>query len=274
VHKSVLSLLGICSLFALPAQAANWSDTSLGYRYGSDFREPANAKKITKNTVSLTHASGYALGGNFFNVDLLKSNSNDPANNNGGTGSGGAQEVYVTYKHNLSMSKVFKQPVKFGPVRDISFTTGFDYSAKNTTFAPGVEKIMVGPTFNFNVPKGFFDIAILYYHEKNHNAFGASGSKDVTFDSTYQLVAAWGIPITLGPVATNFKGFGNYTGSKGKDAVNKETKPETLIRTAWMLDLGAFAGKKGKWLVGPGFEYWQNKFGNASPIAPPVPAPK
>ncbi len=42
--------------------AFDWSDTSLGYRYGSEFREPYNPNKINKNILSLTYASGYSSG--------------------------------------------------------------------------------------------------------------------------------------------------------------------------------------------------------------------
>jgi len=60
VRFSAFSLLSVCTLFALPAQAANWSDTSLGYRYGSAFHEPANPNKVTKNILPLTPVSGYS----------------------------------------------------------------------------------------------------------------------------------------------------------------------------------------------------------------------
>jgi len=36
------------------AGAADWSDTNLGYRYGTKFREPFNNEDITKNILSLT----------------------------------------------------------------------------------------------------------------------------------------------------------------------------------------------------------------------------
>ena len=62
----------------LPA-AAQWSDTSIGVRYGTKFREPYIDSDITKTIVDLQHASGYAYGTNFFNVDLLMSDHNDPA---------------------------------------------------------------------------------------------------------------------------------------------------------------------------------------------------
>src|SRR5271155_655939 len=73
--------------------ASDWSDTYIGYRYGQDFREPYNPNDIAKNIISLTSASGYKYGSNFFNVDMLKSNNQDLASGGGG----GAQEGYVFY---------------------------------------------------------------------------------------------------------------------------------------------------------------------------------
>ncbi|MEO6852619.1 MAG: outer envelope protein, partial [Rhodoferax sp.] len=59
------------------AQAADWSDTSIGYRYGNSFREPFNPSDISKNIVNITHASGYKYGSNFLNLDILESDSTD-----------------------------------------------------------------------------------------------------------------------------------------------------------------------------------------------------
>jgi nucleoside-specific outer membrane channel protein Tsx len=263
-----LVALGACALLTLPVQAADWSDTYLGYRYGTQFQEPGIADKITKNVFSLNHASGYSLGSNFFSVDMLKSDSLDPANTEGtGFKSGGAHEVYVAYRTNLSMAKTFKTKIDFGPVRGIDLTAGFDFSAKDTTFAPRVWKVLVGPTFNFKVP-GFLNVGLLYYSEKNHNAFGGfalskGGAIDVTFDPTYMVAVSWGIPAPLGSVNTTVKGFLNYTGAKGKDGSGVETKPETLMRAYWMFDLSPLFGtKKNTWQIGPGYEYWDNKFGD------------
>jgi len=261
---------GILALSTLPLAAADWSDTSLGYRSGSRFQEPANPSTISKNIFSLSHASGYSLGSNFFNVDMLTSESTDPANTAGsfnGAGSDGAHEVYVVYRTSLSLAKVFNTKIDFGPVRGIDFTAGFDYAAKNTTFAPAVYKLLVGPTFNFKVP-GFFNVGVLYYKEKNHNAYGASkapqgGGLNVSFEATYQVAAAWGIPVALGPVNTTVKGFATYTGPKGKDGSAVDTKPEVLIRAFYMVDASPLFGtKKGTWQIGPGYEFWDNKFGN------------
>ena len=265
MKKLTLAALGLVALAAAPVHAADWSDTSIGFRTGNKFQEPGIADSIQKNIIFLNHVSGYSLGSNFFNVDMLKSDSKDPMNSEGPGKSGGAQEVYVAYRHNLSLSKLFSSKLDFGPVRDVEFTAGFDYNAKNTQFAPSVFKLLVGPTFAFKVP-GFFNVGILYYKEKNHNAYGTfttGGSLDVTFDPTYQIAAAWGINVPLGSVDTKFRGFGTYTGAKGQDGGLVETKAETLLDMFWMIDASPVLGaKKGTWQIGPGFQYWNNKFGN------------
>jgi hypothetical protein len=207
------------------------------------------------------------MGTNFFNVDMLKSDSKDPANTTEAfpkNTSNGAQEVYVAYRTNLSLSKLFSTKMSGGIVRDVEFTAGFDYNSKNTTFAPSVFKVMAGPTVAFQVP-GFFTLGLLYYNEKNHNAFARFPGENinVSFDPTYQVAAAWGIDVKLGDVNTKVKGFGTYTGAKGKDGGNVQTKPETLVDIYWMFDASPLLGaKKGTWQIGPGYEYWDAKFGD------------
>lgn len=270
MKKLTLTALALVALAAVPASAADWSDTSLGYRTGSNFQEPANPESMSKSIFNLTHASGYSLGSNFFSVDMLTSSTVDPSNNAGSSAAfpkQGAHEVYVSYKHSLNLGKVFGTKIEFGPVRGVDFTFGFDYAAKNTTFAPAVYKLLAGPQFSFKVP-GFLNVGLLFYKEKNHNAFGGfssskGGTTDVSFDATYQIAAAWGIPVAMGPVNTSVKGFATYTGAKGKDGSAVETKPETLARIFWMADVSGLVGcKKGTWQIGPGFEYWDNKFGD------------
>jgi nucleoside-specific outer membrane channel protein Tsx len=269
MKKLSLLALGLAALVT-PLSAADWSDTSIQYRNGSDFQEPGNPSKLKKDIFNLSHVSGYSLGSNFFSVDMLTSERKDPANTAGtfgGAGSEGAHEVYVAYRHNLNLAKVFNTNIEFGPVKGIDFTAGFDFAAKNTPFAPAVYKILAGPTFNFKVP-GFLSVGLLYYKEKNHNGFGsgkapAGGGLDVSFDPTYMVSAAWGIPVALGPVNTSVKGFATFTGAKGRDGSAVDTKPETLARIYWMADFSPLVGcKKGTWQIGPGFEYWDNKFGD------------
>jgi hypothetical protein len=253
---------------ASAAPAADWTDLFVGYRYCYHVNDPAIDHDIIKNVVQFTTANRYSLGSNFLNVDVLMSNSYDPAN---GATSGGAQEIYVTYRHQLSMNKAFKAGIKSGLVRDVALTVGGDLNSKNTGFAPGKRMIVVGPTVNLNPKKGFADFGIWYYKEWTHNAFAANGQKDVEFDGTVMFNLTWGIPIALSKdVGSTFKGFAYATLPKGKDAVGVETETEVLSRITWQFDVGSLLGvKKGTIAMGPGYELWYHKFGNPSPI--PVP---
>src|SRR5258708_34553148 len=111
VGIAALLLASLTAFVSTTVAASDWSDTYFGYRYGTKYREPYNPNDIAKEIFSLTHASGYKYGSNFFNVDMLKSNSADPAS--GGNG-GGAQEVYVIYRTTLSGSAVSGTPLKYG----------------------------------------------------------------------------------------------------------------------------------------------------------------
>jgi hypothetical protein len=97
----ICAAVAALATLAEPAvHAADWSDTAVSWRYGTRFREPYNPADIKKHIVALTHASGYQYGSNFFNVDLLQSDSNDPASLNQ---TEGAQEAYVVYRHTLDI---------------------------------------------------------------------------------------------------------------------------------------------------------------------------
>jgi len=245
------------------AQAATWSDTFIGYRYGSDFYEPSNPNKVHKHVLQFTHASGYSVGQNFLSLDILQSDDKDPASGGGNTG---ATEAYLTYRHQLHLGKIFNKSLAFGPVKEVALTAGFDLNTKNTAFAPKKRLLVVGPTLKFDVP-GFLDVSLLYGKEWNHcglSGCAAPGNHaNIDFDPYYIISLAWGIPFQAGSVPLKFQGFLNYNGKKGKDYFNVETQEETLMRTALMVDVGQMInGSKNTFLAGVGYELWRNKFGN------------
>ncbi|ART79069.1 hypothetical protein [Oceanisphaera avium] len=260
ISKRILTVSALAMAVAAPhVSAANWSDTFVGYRYGSNFTEPYNDSKIKKNVLGLTHASGYDYGQNFFNVDLLQSNSQDPANGDDKGEGDGAFEAYVTYRHQLHLGKVFDADMSFGPVKEVALTAGFDANTKNTEFAPRKQMLVVGPTLKFDVPKGFVDFSVLYAHERNHSNSGTPlVSKDVTFNDYTIYNLTWGVPFDLGAVPMKFQGFGNWATPKGQG-----TTDERLVRTSLMVDVGQLAfNKDNTFWLGVGYEYWRNKFGN------------
>lgn len=250
-----LSALALAVSAAPQVSAATWSDTYIGYRFGTEFTEPKNTNDITKHILQFTHASGYAYGQNFLNVDLLQSDENDPAKGDAPGEGDGATEAYLTYRHQLHLGKIFNQDFSFGPVKEVALTAGFDLNTKNTEVAPRKQMLVVGPTLKFAVPKGFLDFSILYAHERNHNAF--SNPKDVTFNDYTVYNLAWGLPFSAGPVPMKFQGFINYNTPKGLG-----TDYEILARPSLMVDVGDLAfGKSNTLWAGVGYEYWNNKFG-------------
>ena len=124
--KKKIALIAMAA-FAVGAQAADWSDTSISMRHGTNFAEPFNSNAVTKNIVGLTHASGYKYGSNFFNVDMLLSNQTDPSANNSNTG---AHEVYAVYRNTVDFEKVTGKSFKATGVRGLGFTAGFDFNTK------------------------------------------------------------------------------------------------------------------------------------------------
>ena len=263
----VAALIGGSMLFAsVSTPAAEWSDTSIGYRYGTKFREPFNTQNISKNIVDLQHASGYKYGINFFNVDFLMSDSKDPSN---ASSTAGAQEAYVVYRHTLDLGKIFDKDLKFGVVRGLGLTAGFDWNTKNDAGYNSKKRMIVaGPTLMFDVP-GFLNVSLLALWESNApcntfpSLFGKPDScvSRYTYDTHGMLTAAWGIPI--GSLPLSFEGFMNIIDSKGTNEFGGPTKAEINFDGEIMLDVGrVMGGPKGTFKVGLEYQYWKNKFGN------------
>jgi len=254
------TLLALSLLAAgLSAQAADWSDSSIGYRYGSKFAEPYNPQDISKNILNLTHASGYKYGTNFFNADLLLSDSKDPSS----AGSkDGAHEVYVVYRHTLDLEKVSGSPFKFGPVRGLGVTAGFDFNTKTDAGYNSKKRMLVaGPTLMLDVP-GFLNVSLLGLKESNapYSTFSGTATPRYDYKFHWMLTAAWAIPFNVG-IPLSFEGYANFIAAKGRDEFGGQTARETNVDMQLMYDL---SGGKNTFKLGLEYQYWKNKFGNDS----------
>jgi len=253
------ALLSLCAGLAAPVQAADWSDTYLGYRYGNKFAEPFNTQDISKNIFSLTHASGYKYGTNFLNVDMLLSDSKDPSSANA---TSGAHEVYVVYRHTLDLEKATGTSFKAGPVRGWGLTAGFDFNTKTDAGYNSKKRMLVlGPTLMMDVP-GFLNISLLLLNESNapYSTYTGVATPRYTYKAHPMLSAAWGIPFNVG-IPLSFEGYANFIASKGKDEFGNDTAAETNIDMQVMYDL---SGGKNTFKIGLEYQYWKNKFGNNS----------
>lgn len=258
-------------IFAASASAADWSDNAISWRYGEQFREPFNGKNISKNIISMTHASGHQYGSDFLNADFLLSDSNDPSS---ATSTSGAVESYVVYRHIFNIGKISGRDIKFGYVRGAGMTAGFDFNFKKDAGYNSRKRMLVlGPTLMMDVP-GFLNISLLALWESNNPSISAGA-----FDPGYpghryhytvhpMLNAAWSIP--LGSLPMTFDGFANFIAAKGTDETGKQTAPETNLDMQLMYDLGAVMGGKSKtFRAGFQYQYWRNKFGNSdSKVSP------
>jgi nucleoside-specific outer membrane channel protein Tsx len=251
------SLLLTCTA----AGAADWSDTSISWRYGTRFAEPFNPEHIKKHIFALTHASGYKYGSNFFNVDLLQSDKTDPASL---TQSEGAQEAYVVYRHTLDIGALRGTEMRFGPVKGVGATVGFDWNTKNDVGYNSRKRMLVaGPTLMWDVP-GFLNTSLLVLRESNAPSGAFPPISNVngryTYDNHAALAVNWGIPVAE---RVSFEGYGLFIGAKGRDEVGNGTGAETHLDMALMYDLGFHFGQpKNRLRVGLEYEFWNNKFGN------------
>lgn len=257
--------LCVTLLACWPAAAAEWSDTALSWRIGKDFREPFNPNAVRKNIFALTHASGYKYGTNFFNLDLLQSDSNDRASL---TQDEGAQEAYLVYRHTLDIGKLRGSDLRFGAVRGVGATFGFDWNTKNDIGYNSRKRMLVaGPTLMWDVP-GFFNTSLLLLHESNAPSGAFPPISNVrgryTYDLHPMLSASWAIPVSE---RWSFEGYGNFIASKGVNETGADTGPETNIDMQLMFDAGAAMGlKKKMFRIGLEYQYWNNKFGNTAAI--------
>ncbi|XHS76780.1 outer envelope protein [Burkholderiaceae bacterium UC74_6] len=259
--KSKIPLIALSALAgAGAAHAADWSDTSIGARYGTQFREPYNPEDISKYIVNLTHASGYKYGSNFLNVDLLMSDSKDPSNISSGNG---AHEAYIVYRHTLDLGKVMGSNLSSPGIRGWGVMAGFDWNTKtDATYNSKKRMFVLGPTVMFDVP-GFLNVSLVLLKESNQPSgfsFATNANYSVSrysYKTHPMLTAAWGINFSD---RISWEGYANFIASKGNDEFGGKTKPETNIDMQLMYDV---TGTK-TFKVGIEYQYWKNKFGNDS----------
>jgi nucleoside-specific outer membrane channel protein Tsx len=245
------------------SHAVQWQDNSISYSTSNQFTEPGVSQKVSKHIVEYVHVNGYRLANNLFRAKVMRSDSNDPAE----SGDKGATEVYVVYRHLLSLGAVTGKSFAFGPVRDVGLTAGFDLNTKNNAFSPRKRLLVAGPTLRFDVPRGSqLDFSLLAAKEYNHCGLPpckAPGAKeDIAFDLFPLLHLAWRLPFQMGSTNIRFEGFAAKGFRQGTDYVGNPVAYETLVRAALLADIGQpLLDRKNTLFAGLGYEFWRNKYG-------------
>ncbi|QIL82250.1 outer envelope protein [Diaphorobacter sp. HDW4A] len=236
------------------APPTNWNDTFVGARYGTDFYFPGSDHKVAQKIGTLATVGGFKYGSYIFNVDYLVSDQYNPEAN----GTKGAQDVYSVGRVDWSAGKILGQQVGFGFVRDVGFTTGFEFGAKNDLYGSRARMLVLGPSVNFAVPRGYWNAMAGLRTESNHNGIA---QVDITYKTAWHLESSWLTPFNVGSVPMVFKGFASVTGPKGKDGFHQQTKTEVLARASALFDVGALMGSPRTFYIGPAYEYWKNMYG-------------
>lgn len=263
---------------ATGARAQGFSDTSMGVRNSFFASNPGGgegSRNVNKIIVNVGHFDVWNYGSNFFNVDILFSNANEPANNS----AGGSTELYGVYRGQLSPDKIFGLNTKFGPIDAINFEFGGDAETENTAFAPDKKLLILGPNFHIAMPAGFLDIGVHVSKEWNNNGIAGNLATlnipdthfktPTNFHATPEFEFVWLYPLAFTGLPLDFRGFLNLVAPKGKDGFGNQTAWELLTRPQLQLDLGKMIGlpshKPDIYLA---VEIWQNKFGNKSDTTP------
>jgi nucleoside-specific outer membrane channel protein Tsx len=253
----------LCSLASSAARAVDWSDAILSWRIGNKFAEPFNPLDIRKNIFAFTYASGYKYGTNYFNVDLLQSDSNDPGSL---VQRAGAHEAYGLIRSLLDIGKVRGEDMSYGAISGVGITIGYDWNTKNDVSYNSRKRMLVlGPSLMWKTP-GFVTTSLLLLHESNAPSGAFPPISEVTSRYTYRLhpmlSVVWAVP--LGD-RFQFEGFANLIAAKGRDEVGNLTGVETNLDMQVMYDIGAQLGNpKNIFRIGFEYQYWNNKFGNTS----------
>jgi hypothetical protein len=261
LHLGGLLVIGL--LLTPAVGALQWQDNSISYTYSNQFTEPGISQKVTKNIVEYVHANGYSLGNNLFRAKVMRSGDEDPAE----SGDKGATEIYLVYRHLLSLGAVTGKSLAFGPVSDVGLTAGFDFNRKNNTFGPRKRLLVIGPTLKFDVPpRSMLNLSLLLANERNEcnlpPCLAPGGERKKSFENYPIVHMAWRFPLPLGSWNTLLEGFALKGFRRGTDYVGKPWAYETLMRAAWLVDVGAsMIDRPNTLFAGIGYEYWRNKYG-------------
>jgi hypothetical protein len=245
---------------AASAPPSNWNDTFIGARYADGFYFPGSAQKVEQKIATLNSVGGFSYGNYTFNVDYLVSGKTNPEAN----GNEGAREIYSISRVAWSGSKITGRPMNIGIIQDIGLTMGYDLNSKNDLYGSAGRTWILGPSVQFALPRGFWNLMAGWSKESNHNGIAHA---DVVYSSSWRAESAWNAPVSLGTVPAVFKGFISVTGPKGLDGFHFQTKTETLARMSFLVDVGALIGRPRSAYAGVGYEYWKNMFGT-----PPIEA--
>lgn len=204
-----------------------WSDNSLTALSGGDYKLTPDGEGDAA-VLTLEHVSGHSWGDLFFFVDHLRFDNGDTEN-------------YWELSPRVSLGKVSKKELSFGPVKDVLIASTWESETGPGGFS--FDNYLYGVGFDLDVP-GFAYTQANFYYRNN----------DLQEDN-WQTTLVWGIPFKLGSLDFVYDGFADYESGT-------EEEHQTLNFTSQLkLDLGALWEMPKKLYLGVEYVHWTNKFG-------------
>ena len=230
---------GLASLSATVSAQAEifWQDNSLSLLRGNDYKVNYSLRgdDAERTVVTFEHASGHNWGDLFLFSDYLTSDD-------------GATELYTEISPRLSLGKLGKRELAFGPVKDVLLAGqlelgNMDDPDKLTMTGPHFVNKLAGIGFDLNAP-GFAFLQANLYHRSNENKA-----------DNEQLTVAWALPFNLGGEALLYDGFIDWT------SASRNAHPSMNFTSQLKWDLGARSGTPKKLYAGLEYVHWNDKFG-------------
>ena len=226
VKSSALRLLAAMSLAALLAPVAaraEFGTTNIQVLQGYKFNDNLlgyDTRSGTMTTVTLNHFSTWGYGDNFAFVDFYR----------GDFKAGNGASLYAEWHPRLFLNKLG------APSGGIVKNWGVAAEINN---GPAFQAVMGGLGLDLAIP-GFQVAGLNIYYR--YDTVWIPGFKNF-YSSTYQISPFWDVPFKTGPLSWSFTGFLDLT-------TNHANKMDLMTQPELLLDVGAFAGKPGKFHVG------------------------
>jgi nucleoside-specific outer membrane channel protein Tsx len=210
------------ALATLPLQAEIlWQDVSVTYLNGSNYRVDGPDKQV----LTFEHVAGTSWGDSFFFLDHLRADN-------------GSRENYAEWSPRVSFSKFSDQPLQFGLIKDVLFTSTVEMSALQTNFLYGVATDLTIPGFSY--------LNLNFYRRNN------DGVAD-----NWQLTTIWAVPFALAEQQFVFDGFLDWSSASTDQSASMNMTSQLKWALHPLLKL------KNKLYVGVEYVYWRNKYGIA-----------
>ncbi len=176
-----------------------------------------HSNAFNKFVGTATHFDVWKYGTNFFNIDIIKSDNNNPVNDQFHPRQTGAVEVYAFERSTLGLNQITNSKMFSSLLfKNIEFEFGGDVNTENDGLGPQKRDIVFGAQFDLNLP-GTVNLSVLAYKEWNNNNFwavgGFSGEREFQWIPRLELLIIE--PLTFLPYPVSWHNFTGVNFPKG-----------------------------------------------------------